>query len=215
LRIIVSLLIVWHLTAIALAALSIPPSSMLVVSIAQRPPMQWYLDALYLNHGYHFFAPNPGPGNVIRYELFDERGGVIDQGEFPNRKEQWPRLWYHRHFMLADQAGLPQENDQARTASQQKYLQAYARHLLHANENAQMVRVRRVAHHPLRPEHASEGRKLSDPETYENLLEVTQRRSDLGPNATDQTNLWQGGRQQIGTRPAIPGGGGWTGGVVR
>ncbi|MEX2091214.1 MAG: hypothetical protein WD971_00980, partial [Pirellulales bacterium] len=55
-KIVISLLVTWHVAAVFLAPLSIQPSSPLVVEIAQRRPMQWYLDALYLNHGYHFFA---------------------------------------------------------------------------------------------------------------------------------------------------------------
>ena len=71
LRIAISILIVWHFGLIFLAALSIPFSSPLVYALAQKPPMQWYLDALYLNQGHSFFAPEVGPGHVIYYELFD------------------------------------------------------------------------------------------------------------------------------------------------
>ena len=210
LRVLISILLVWHLAAVFLAPLSVFPSSRLVGYISQDTVMQWYLDVLYLNHGYHFFAPDPGPGHLIRYELLDARGGVLEQSEFPNRKEQWPRLWYHRHFMLADQAGLPKEDEQEAAAWQRKYLESYARHLLRTNEDAQSVRLRRIAHHPLPPQLALEGRKLNDPEGYQTLMEVTQRRSDLGPSASDQSMMWQGGQPQIGARPGV---GGWTGGV--
>jgi hypothetical protein len=209
-RVLISLLLVWHLTAVFLAPLSVYPTSRLVVQIAQQRPMQWYLDVLYLNHGYHFFAPDPGPGHLIRYELLDQSGGVLEQGEFPNRKEQWPRLWYHRHFMLADQAGLPQADEQETALWQRRYLESYARHLLHANEEAQTVRLRRVAHHPLPPHLALQGRKLNDPEGYQTLMEVTQRRSDLPPGPAEQSMMWQGAPHQIGNRPGV---GGWTGGM--
>jgi hypothetical protein len=192
LRILISLLIVWHLTAVALAPMSVPPSSQLVVELAQRPPVQWYLDALYLNHGYHFFAPEPGAGHLIRYELFDTRGSIMAQGEFPNLKEQWPRLRYHRHFMLADQAGLPSDDKQYRDHWQRAYLESYARHLLRIHEDADAVRVRRVAHWPIPRNFFLEGRKLTDPEGYETVMEVTQRRSDLGLDGADQTSIRHG-----------------------
>lgn len=199
-RFIVSLLIIWHFAAVFLAALSVPPSSSLVVDITQRPPMQWYLDALYLNHGHYLFAPNPGPGHLIRYELLDERGGMIAQGEFPSTEKQWPRLRYHRHLMLADQAGLPVENREVRQYWERVYLESYARHLLRINQDAQMVRLRRIEHWPLPLPLAIEGRKITDPEGYQTLLEVSQRRSDLGPEAGDQSSMWQGGRQDMAGR---------------
>ena len=214
-RVLISLLIVWHFTGVFLAALSVPASSPLVYDIAQQPPMQWYLDALYLNQGHSFFAPDVGPGNVIYYELFDQPGRVIDDGELPSKKEYWPRLRYHRHFMLADQAILPSGNEQYSNYWQRIYLESYARHFLRVNPQAQSVRVRRYAHWPLplelelmgrnegykllMQEFSRQGRRLDD-QGYEMLMEVTQRRSDLGPEAGDQSLLGQGGRTDTAGR---------------
>jgi len=209
-RVFVSVLLVWHVAAVALAPMSLPPSSELVVDIAQQWPMQWYLDLLYLNHGYHFFAPDPGPGHLIRYEVFDDRGGLIQQGEFPNAKEHWPRLYYHRYFMLADQVGIPSNDEQFRKQWQRTYLEAYARQLLREYDG-QSVRVRWIAHYALPPQFAEQGRKLNDPEGYETLMEVTQRRSDLGPQTNDQSGAWQSGR--IETAGHRPEGGRWLGGT--
>jgi hypothetical protein len=171
--------------------MSISPTSDLVVDFAQGPIMQWYLDLLYLNHGYHFFAPDPGPGHLVRYEVFDDRGGVIEQGEFPSVKENWPRLFYHRYFMLADQVGIPSEDEEFRKLWQRKYLEAYGRQLLREYDG-QTVRVKWIAHYSLPPQLAEQGRKMNDPESYETLMEVTQRRSDLEPQAGDQSHVWQG-----------------------
>ncbi len=60
-----------------------------------------YIDATFLNHGYRFFAPEPGPSHLVRYEAKLADGRTL-KGSFPNRDEQWPRLLYHRHFMLAE-----------------------------------------------------------------------------------------------------------------
>jgi hypothetical protein len=188
LRIVISLLVLWHFTGVFLAALSVGGSSYLVNSIAQGPPMQWYLDALYMNQGHSFFAPEVGPGQIIRYELFDQSGRLVEQGELPNRKEHWPRLRYHRHFMLADQAaGIPSDNKQVYEHWLRKYLDGYARHLLRAHENAESVRVARVIHYPIPRNFALEGRKLTDPESYETEFQITLQRSALGPPAHDQT----------------------------
>ncbi len=195
-RVVISLLIVWHFAGVFLAALSIPISSQLVMDVAQHWPMQWYLDATYMNQGHSFFAPEVGPGHLIRYELFDQSGRVLDQGEFP--KDQWPRLRYHRHFMLADQAGMP-GNEEVNKYWQRRYLEAYARHLLRVNENAQSVRLRRIAHWPLPRELALQERTLTDPEGYELLMEVTQRRSDLPPEDSAQSLMWQGAGNQMNT----------------
>jgi len=62
--------------------------------LALRRGLGPYVDWMYLDHGYFFFAPNPGPSHLV---------GIRDQSVvFPDRKEQWPRLLYHRYFMLSE-----------------------------------------------------------------------------------------------------------------
>jgi hypothetical protein len=220
LRIIISIVIVWHFTAVFLAALCIPASSLLVRDIAQKPPMQWYLDASYMNQGHAFFAPDVGPGHVIRYELFDQRGQSMGARDLPSLKEHWPRLRYHRHLMLADQAPIG-EDPQSRSW-QQTFLQAYARQVLRDNPQAEAVRLRHYAHWPLPMEFETKARtdnygwerayqdfarvmanvgiKL-DENGYELLMEVTQRRGDLGPDPqADQANAWQSSQVETAGR---------------
>jgi len=69
------------------------------VAVVLRP----YMDALYLNRGYSFFAPDVGPSRLVRYkiEFADGREPVV--GVFPNLATEWPRLLYHRHFMLSEE----------------------------------------------------------------------------------------------------------------
>jgi hypothetical protein len=213
LRIVISVVIVWHFTAIFLAALCIPASSRLVVDIAQKPPMQWYLDALYLNQGHSFFAPDVGPSRVVRYELFDQSGRPVTSGQLPSRNDHWPRLRYHRHFMLADQA--PSDDPKWGRA----HLEAYARQLLRANPDAQAVRVRQYAHWPLTQDletraraegydrayqvfvqQMSENGVTIDDHGMQMLMEVMQRRSDLGPDTNTQSNAWQSERLDMADR---------------
>lgn len=83
-----------------------------------RPYSQW----MFLDHGYFFFAPNPGPGHLIRIvqsddpvpPLPDDRRSTplsevnrLDGDNrsilfLPDRKSHWPRLLYHRYFMLSE-----------------------------------------------------------------------------------------------------------------
>jgi hypothetical protein len=148
-RIAISIFIVWHFAGVFMAAMCIPASSKLVMDIAQSPPMQWYLDATFMNQGHSFFAPEVGPGHLIKYALYDQNNQVVEQGDFPSRKEHWPRLLYHRYFMLADQADMPTDDKATRDLWQRKYLEAYGRQLLRTHEQAQTVVVRRYAHWPL------------------------------------------------------------------
>lgn len=60
-----------------------------------------YIEFAYLNHGYFFFAPEPGPSHVIDGNLTLESGKKATV-RFPDRNAQWPRLLYHRHFMLSE-----------------------------------------------------------------------------------------------------------------
>lgn len=97
-RALVSLLLIVHLAAVALPPLSMEGSPLAGYGWRALRP---YIEAAYLNHGYHFFAPQPGPSHLIRYELqWDD--GARQEGTFPDREHNWPRLLYHRHFMLTE-----------------------------------------------------------------------------------------------------------------
>ncbi|MCA9190314.1 MAG: hypothetical protein KDB03_01075 [Planctomycetales bacterium] len=66
-----------------------------------RDTLAPYVEFGYLDHGYFFFAPDPGPSHLMRFEM-DLSDGSHGSLEFPDRHAQWPRLLYHRHFMLAE-----------------------------------------------------------------------------------------------------------------
>ncbi len=69
-----------------------------------KPYSQW----LYMNHGYFFFAPNPGPSHLIQCSLSSRSATESSETELvqtlflPDRNEHWPRLLYHRYFMLSE-----------------------------------------------------------------------------------------------------------------
>lgn len=94
-----SVLIALHLVAVFLSPCAgPPPASDLERGAASL--FEPYLQAAYLNHGYRFFAPNPGPGQLVRveYELPD---GSTRSERYPDPERHSPRLHYHRYLILA------------------------------------------------------------------------------------------------------------------
>jgi hypothetical protein len=101
----ISLLLAVHLTAVfigpfAFACNAGGSTSPLADAIYQglRP----YLAFLYLDHGYFFFAPNPGPNHLVDYRVEFADGRPPVEGRFPNLATERPRLLYHRYFMLSE-----------------------------------------------------------------------------------------------------------------
>lgn len=93
--------IMFHLIAVCAAPVSVSPSSDLEQSlwVSVSP----YVQVLYQNNGFHFFAPNPEGAHTVHYtlEYEDDATNVTKQGKFPHRGI-WPRLLYHRHLMLSE-----------------------------------------------------------------------------------------------------------------
>jgi len=56
---------------------------------------------LFMGHGYRFFAPNPSDSHLVQYKITKNDGTQL-QGAFPDRDTIWPRLLYHRWFMLSE-----------------------------------------------------------------------------------------------------------------
>ncbi|MEM8863935.1 MAG: hypothetical protein AAGF31_00125 [Planctomycetota bacterium] len=183
LRASLSVLLVWHLFVLFISPLSVSPTSPLVGGIAQSPFVRWYSDPLYLNHGYHFFGPDPPlGGQLVRYEVRGDDGRVVADGEFPNLQQQWPRLFYHRHMMLADQmTGMGVYGDPQR--DRELMLRAYARHLVRKHDGVE-ARVENVWHrslHPadvrgdLDPSREPSPADPNDPQFYESVMTVVER----------------------------------------
>jgi len=111
-KIVLSVLILVHLLAVISAPISLasrgtsigypdePPTSS-VVADTLFESLRGYTTFMFLNHGYSFFAPEPGPSHLMEMTAtFDS--GEPQQALIPNLKRQWPRLLYHRHFMIAE-----------------------------------------------------------------------------------------------------------------
>ena len=93
-------LLLVHLAAVFIAPWSAPPPSPLIAqSLAEL--LAPYHSLAYLNHGYRFFAPNPGPSHIVSYEM-TMSDGQTRTGRIPDPGHHWPRLLYHRHFMMTE-----------------------------------------------------------------------------------------------------------------
>jgi hypothetical protein len=120
-----------------------------------------YLNLLYLNHGYEFFAPDPNGSHLIRYQISDSGGREVAGGQFPDLSKQWPRLLYHRHMMLAAQTG-----DMGEESGRH-----YAQHLLNVN-GGHSIRTEWIIHKLLSPQDVKNGVKLDAPQTYQVLASI-------------------------------------------
>lgn len=99
-RLIVSLAILCYLTVVLLGPLSNPIASQhfsAPIANAISPIHR----AMFLGHGYRFFAPEPGPGHLLIYRGVRGDGSSFE-GQFPDAENHWPRLLYHRWFMLSE-----------------------------------------------------------------------------------------------------------------
>src|SRR5438132_13994609 len=68
----ISLLLALHLSAVFIApfaaACNVRGSSSPLADVAYRA-LRPYIAALFLDHGYFFFAPNPGPNHLVEYKV--------------------------------------------------------------------------------------------------------------------------------------------------
>ena len=124
-RIVGLAILMLHLTAViaepfrffSRSSVQVAPDAELLRN-AVRP----YSQFLFLDHGYFFFAPNPGPGHLVRIlnssepvpTLPDDRditplqearkleGSDSKVILFPDRQAHRPRLLYHRYFMFSE-----------------------------------------------------------------------------------------------------------------
>ena len=100
LRLFASACIFLYLLAVALPPLAGPPPASELANVILQP-FRPLVGALSLSHGYRFFAPNPGPGHSIRWTLMTAGGRTL-KGVIPDAETDWPRLLYHRRFMIPE-----------------------------------------------------------------------------------------------------------------
>ncbi|WP_404306734.1 hypothetical protein [Neorhodopirellula lusitana] len=176
-RLIASLLIAAHLAAVIAPPLAFQCRGVRGLSPSVASIMNTlavYSQMLYLDRGYAFFAPDPGPSHLFEVTVDVGSNAGSDATANPNRKaqrvpnldDQWPRLLYHRHFMLAEflhdayQPALPPEAAtlvgpdlsaselQAWRLGRQRYETILTSMLEHvqAENGGQPVRIERIEH---------------------------------------------------------------------
>jgi hypothetical protein len=155
-RLAVNAWLVFHVAAIVIAPAAVSPSSDLVQ--AGWELFQPYLQLLDLNHGYHFFAPEPGDSTLLAFEA-QRADGTLVRGRIPN-SQIVPRLLYHRHFMLTEQM------KDAPEALQKEWVGSYAEHLCQ-KYGAVQVKLTGQIHHLPTMEMVRAGVRLDDPSSYE------------------------------------------------
>lgn len=104
-KVLVSLWLAIHVTAVFIAPFAFAsnsgPAPSPFADAAYRL-FRPYIGALYLDHGYFFFAPNPGPSHLVDYKVEFDDGRPPVTGRIPDLKTERPRLLYHRHFMISE-----------------------------------------------------------------------------------------------------------------
>lgn len=224
-RIVLSLLVSIHVIALLVEPMSmfsrsgVRPFGADVAWI--RSTLGPYVDMIYLDHGYFFFAPNPGPNHLVECTITpmtatsmtadskntnDMTSGSsqgtssipsIGNGEkqilvFPDKRVHWPRLFYHRHFMLSefyhnahawtDQPIEAKENpviDREWRAELNRYLQIQGSIVKHLKSRfpASEVGLRRIEHQlPNEVQVLQQGWKLTDKRLYDVVPESLQER---------------------------------------
>ncbi len=200
LRRVLSILILVHLAAVIAPPLAFQARGPIGTSPSINTilrPVQGYSQFVYMDRGYAFFAPDPGPSHLIQARITS--GDQATEQMFPDRQQQWPRLLYHRHFMLSEfleeiyqPLGPPAELVELEPAEAELWVRLRARyehvrqsmvdHLQHEN-HGQLVEIRRIEHLvPDLIEYQREPIALTDQRLYRVLLDQP---IDLNGELTD------------------------------
>ena len=143
-RLFASVAILIYLLAVAIPPLAGPPPASELANVILQP-FRPLVGAISLSHGYRFFAPNPGPGHSIRWTMLTARGNTL-KGVIPDAKTDWPRLLYHRRFMIPEKIAAlvppplaPAEIRREATRDWQPFAEDIATHLLVKHEGQEVT----------------------------------------------------------------------------
>jgi hypothetical protein len=155
LRYCINLWVILHFAAIVAAAGMIGPRPGYVVAIWEI--FHPYLQVLFLDHGFNFFAPAPAPSNSLKFEAVRPDGSVV-KGQVPDPSLR-PQLLYQRHLLLTEHIGI------APPGYTDRWYKSYAQHICR-KFGAAKVHLTHVVHEFLPMEMVREGVRLDDPFTY-------------------------------------------------
>lgn len=170
LRVVLSVVLTFHVFAVFVGPWAALPDQTSPLAQDSRRFVGRYVDALRLGNGYRFFAPEPGPSHLVKYEVTLADGKKVE-GRFPDRTINRPRLLYHRYFMLSETLNTlytPEKGTDQRVLFD-LYVRSYARHLLLAYQ-AKSVKLTLVEHRIPAIEEIQAGKaRLTDPTLYDEL----------------------------------------------
>ena len=153
--------IVFHFAAVCIAPASVPPATSLAQSAWQY--CGGYLQMLFLNHGYHYFAPEPSGSMLISYEATTS-DNALQWGRIPDG-HLYPRLRYHRHLVLSEQfAGVGNAGPELKKLATEAFATEIAR-----QRQATHVVISQVQHELSSPAQVRSGRAIDDPITYNEM----------------------------------------------
>jgi hypothetical protein len=181
-KLLASALVVFHLLAVFIAPMWFASGQQSPVIAPLARTYRPYIEAMYLNHGYAFFAPEVGPSHLVEYKLSFAGGRPAETGRFPDKNQQWPRLLYHRHFMLSESlytySNLPPLPPAAPQSIKERYAASLqqrdllkaslANHLRHTR-HADGAELHRIEHRLLLVDQFLGGKKLADADTFIDL----------------------------------------------
>lgn len=170
-----------------------------------------YAEWMYLDHGYFFFAPNPGPNHLVGLKSLNTNLQELDPSQikmpevlFPDRRKQWPRLLYHRYFMLSEFYNnsfaptelLPEDQSDPLFVQRWKQDRAFYESLQKSIQHAlgvsgDLVRLERPL--PSAQEVVEQGVRLDD---SRRIIELSDSPESLLPNQLSPS-------EQSGAQPAI------------
>ncbi len=184
LRIVASLLIVFHLACVFVGPWAVQPPPASELSQAVAAALAPYLKFMSIDNGYRYFAPDPMPGHILKYALLKD-GDVVVEGEYPDREQHRPRQLYHRYFMvsetafqLAASAQMPplppgveptraqRESLAHRQDMARRFFQGIADNLLNEHPECNSVRLTCTTHIIPTPIEMAQGTRLTDEKLY-------------------------------------------------
>jgi hypothetical protein len=154
LRYCINVWVLLHFTAIIAAAASTGPAP--GYALAVWGLFHPYLEFLFLNHGFNFYAPEPSSSMLMEFEAVRADGSTVT-GQIPDRA-LWPRLLYQRHLLLTEHISIAPDD-------RRPWYQSYAHHLCR-KYRASKVHLTLVSHAPMPMELVRDGGRLDDPFTY-------------------------------------------------
>jgi hypothetical protein len=141
----VSIALLFHITAVLAGALGVPPSSELERAIAGA--FAPYFDLVDLGYSYRYYS-EPPPTPVVTATLEFDEGRLAESVRLPGRIVPGPRMRHQRQLALANALFLDvqEAREKSGNSGNSRLARAYARHLCLTRPGCRIVTLH-VQHH--------------------------------------------------------------------